>query len=97
MASLEAEVKASPTRKSSSKFRVPREWFVTTPDGQLYLSNRDVQVYDPVSNQWKDGPLMLKDSKEGASVYVGGRLYVLGGTDMDGHVTSVVQALSASY
>jgi N-acetylneuraminic acid mutarotase len=71
--------------------------FVTTPDGQLYLSNRDVQVYDPVSDQWKDGPLMLKDSKEGASVYVGGRLYVLGGTDMDGHVTSVVQALSASY
>lgn len=71
--------------------------FVTTPDGQHYLSNRDVQVYDPVSDRWNDGPLMLKDSGEGAAAWAGGRLYVLGGTDMDGRVISVVQALSTSY
>lgn len=70
---------------------------VTTPDAQYYLSNRGVQVYDPVSDRWNDGPLMLKDSRQGASVYVGGRLYVLGGMDMEGHVTSVVQALSTSW
>jgi N-acetylneuraminic acid mutarotase len=71
--------------------------FVSTPDFEGYVSNRGVEIYDPVSDQWHEGPLMLKHSRQGASVYVGGRLYVLGGTDMDGRVTSVVQALSTPY
>ena len=70
---------------------------MTTPEGQRYLSNRDVQVYDPETDQWTDGPLMLKDSGYGTSVYVGGRLYVLGGVDMEGRVIGVVQALSSSW
>jgi hypothetical protein len=71
--------------------------FVARPDFQGYTTNRGVQVYDPLSDQWTDGPPMLKSSRQGASVYAGGRLYVLGGTDTDGHVTGVVQALSTSY
>lgn len=69
--------------------------FVTTPEGQHYLSNRGVQVYDPDTDRWMDGPLMLKDSGYGTSVYVGGRLYVLGGVDIEGRVIGVVQALSS--
>jgi hypothetical protein len=71
--------------------------FVARPDFHGYTKNRGVQVYDPLSDQWTDGPPMLKSSRQGASVYAGGRLYVLGGTDTDGYVTGVVQALSTSY
>lgn len=67
---------------------------VTPPDGQVIY--RGVQVYDPVSDQWNDGPLMLRASRDGAAAVAGGKLFVIGGTDL-GYVTSVVQALSTSY
>lgn len=71
--------------------------FVTDSTGSHYLSNKGVQVYDPATDEWKYGPMMLKDSHTGAAAMAGGRVYVLGGYDFDGRRTSVVQALSTSY
>ena len=70
--------------------------FVTDSTGSHYLSNRGVQVYDPVTDEWKYGPLMLRNSRNGAAAVAGGKLYVIGGTDF-GERTGVVQALSTSY
>jgi N-acetylneuraminic acid mutarotase len=73
-------------------------WVASSPGDVVdgYVIYRSVQVYDPVSDQWNDGPPMLSDSRDGAAVVAGGRLYVIGGTNR-GYVTSVVQALSTSY
>lgn len=70
---------------------------VTDSTGSHYLSNRGVQVYDPATDEWKYGPPMLEDSRSGAAVLAGGRIYVIGGYDFEGNRTSVVQALSTSY
>ena len=71
--------------------------FVTDSTGSHYLSNRGVQVYDPATDEWKYGPLMLKNSSGGVAALAGGRIYVIGGYDLEGNRTSVVQALSTSY
>jgi N-acetylneuraminic acid mutarotase len=70
--------------------------FVTDSTGSHYLSNRGVQVYDPIADEWKYGPLMLRNSRNGAAAVAGGKLYVIGGRDL-GELTSMVQALSTSY
>ena len=71
--------------------------FGTDSTGSHYLSVRGVQVYDPATDEWKYGPLMLKDGGNGTAAVAGGKIYVIGGFDFDGNRTGVVQALSTSY
>jgi len=71
--------------------------FVTDSTGSHNLSNRGVQVYDPATDEWKYGPLMLEDTRNGAAAVAGGKIFVIGGHDFNGRWTSVVQALSTSY
>ena len=59
-----------------------------TPDG---ISDR-VDIYDPVSGEWKEGARKPTPVSEACGAYLGGKIIVAGGKKPDGSVTNAVEA-----